>query len=165
MRSEKRFVDGLGYNRRKTDQIVMESSGGLQKESADHVVNDTLKNVHSSICIIDGVIRMNINSNFSTVVEVEVVCIQFSGRYSTLATRSLDKENPGKYIHVQRHHASIPIASEDRYEWIPLFELLSFLPVLLDNQENVGNVMKKERNGVNKVDPEKTVHKVLSYQE
>lgn len=53
MRIPKGNVDGLGYNKSKIDQIVMEGSSGLQNEAVEHVVNDTLKNIHSTICMID----------------------------------------------------------------------------------------------------------------
>lgn len=165
MRTSKRSVDGLGYNKSKIDQIVMEGSSGLQNEVVDHVINDTLKNIHSTMCMIDRVVRENMNINFSTVTQVETVCVQSSGKYLTLSTTSLDEANPGKYVHIQRRHASIPITFEDRYEWIVLFELLSFLLILLEKQDKVKEIMIKERNRLVTVDPEKTVGKLLSYDE
>ncbi|KAG0790336.1 hypothetical protein G6F22_006440 [Rhizopus arrhizus] len=127
MRTSKRSVDGLGYNKSKIDQIVMEGSSGLQNE-----VGGTGKYEHQFF-----------NSDAS----------------------GNDEANPGKYVHIQRRHASIPITFEDRYEWIVLFELLSFLLILLEKQDKVKEIMIKERNRLVTVDPEKTVGKLLSYDE
>ncbi|CAO3676796.1 unnamed protein product [Rhizopus stolonifer] len=99
---------------------------------------------------------------FLTVMQVEAVCVRSSGKYLTLSTIPLDETNPGKYIHIQCRHTSISITFEDRYEWITLFELLSFLTILLEKHKDI---MIKVRNRLVMVDSGKTVRKVLNYDE
>jgi hypothetical protein len=115
--------------------------------------------------MIDRVVRENMNINFSTVTQMETVCVQSSGKYLTLSTTSLDETNPRRYVRIQRRHASISITFEDRYEWIVLFELLSFLTILLQKQDKVRDIMIKKRNRLVTVDDEKTIGKLLSYDE
>lgn len=159
-RTSRRNVDGIGYNNKKKDQIVLECSGGLHKEIIDHVVNDSLKNIYSTICMIDRVIKENMDVNFSTVMEVESVCIQTYGKNITLSTTSLNKTSPEKYIHIQRRNATIPVNFDERDEWILLFELLSFLTILLKKQHKVREIIGKEKNRILEVSDE-TVANVL----
>lgn len=49
-----RYVDGLGYREGRTDIIVMEASSGKNYEDLEHSRDDTLKNVHGSICALEA---------------------------------------------------------------------------------------------------------------
>jgi hypothetical protein len=142
--------------------VVVEGSSGIKKEDIQHVVNDTVKNLHSSICLIDRILKENLMINFTTMSKVEAICIQSSNKYLTLSITFLEEENPGKYVHIQRRHASIPLTFEDRYEWITLFELISYFTILLEEQNTIRNTMMKERNRLVTVDGDKTVGKILS---
>jgi hypothetical protein len=92
---------------------------------------------------------------------VKIISIQTSGGYITLSTTYVDPEQPGKFVHIQNRHAVIPINSNDKYEWVVLFELFSYLTALLDKQDKIRNVMIKERNKILPVDINQTVSKVM----
>lgn len=49
-----RYVDGLGYREGRSDIIVMEASSGKNYEDLEHSRDDTLKNVHGSICALEA---------------------------------------------------------------------------------------------------------------
>jgi hypothetical protein len=160
-RTSKRNADGIGFNKYKNDIMILEGSSPLNKDDTEHEVDDTLKNIHSSICMLDCIIRENLNINFSTVTEVKVISIQTSGKYMTLSTTYLDLEKPGKFVHIQNRHAAIPMSLNDKYEWVVLFELISYLTILLDEQDKTRNVMIKERNKILFVNPNQTVSKAM----
>ncbi|CAO3667966.1 unnamed protein product [Rhizopus stolonifer] len=50
------YVDGLGYREGRSDIIVMEASSGKNNEDLEHSRDDTLKNVHGSICALEAIL-------------------------------------------------------------------------------------------------------------
>ncbi|KAL1936648.1 hypothetical protein VTP01DRAFT_782 [Rhizomucor pusillus] len=52
-----RYLDGRGYDQNGRNRIVMESSSGPATEKMEHTLNDTIKNMHNSIALLEAVIR------------------------------------------------------------------------------------------------------------
>ncbi|KAI8078026.1 uncharacterized protein B0P05DRAFT_458710, partial [Gilbertella persicaria] len=53
-RGNARYVNGMGCDIYNQERLVMESSGGSIKENIQHTSNDTLKQMHSSIGILNS---------------------------------------------------------------------------------------------------------------
>lgn len=56
------FVDGMGYDIYNEERVVMESSSGAIKENIRHTVDDTVKQVYSTIAILNSDIRHHMNA-------------------------------------------------------------------------------------------------------
>ncbi|KAG0170725.1 hypothetical protein DFQ30_002055, partial [Apophysomyces sp. BC1015] len=76
MKTSRRFLDGLGFDAKKNELLAMEASSGIEKEDLNHTLDDTLKNLHTSISMISGIIRRNLDASFETMKQVRVFCIQ-----------------------------------------------------------------------------------------
>ncbi|KAG0172095.1 hypothetical protein DFQ30_011214 [Apophysomyces sp. BC1015] len=99
-----RNVDGLERNEHGAEIIVMEGSSGQTNEDIAHTTDDTLQNIHGSIC---------------------TLC-------STTAT--LDSRHPGQYTHQECRTAEIPLDHSQRLDWLKVFELVAYLVTMLREQ-------------------------------
>lgn len=64
------YLDGLGYDKKGRSKIVMESSSKPAAEKIGHTLNDTIKNMHNSIALLEAVVRRNQYARFSTISKV-----------------------------------------------------------------------------------------------
>jgi hypothetical protein len=94
-----RNVDRLGYSDLNTDVIVMEASSGQKDEDLVYTKDDTLKNIHGSICALETSLRRYPHARFMTATDLLAFSIQSVCTAVTLSTTSLDPSNPGKCIH------------------------------------------------------------------
>ncbi|KAG1473608.1 hypothetical protein G6F56_000856 [Rhizopus delemar] len=129
-----RNVDGLGYNLYDEDLFVLEASSGQDKEDITHTKDDTLKNIHSSISILNALVRKFQDGRFSTATNLRTFSVQSVCSTITLCSTSFDPDNIGGYIHEELRFADIPMTYNDRYKWLKVFELVVKLVGMLRKQ-------------------------------
>ncbi|KAI9032504.1 hypothetical protein CLU79DRAFT_680791, partial [Phycomyces nitens] len=61
-----RFVDRMGYACYNEERLVMESSSGVTKENVRHTVDDTIKQVHITVSILNADMRSHMNASVQT---------------------------------------------------------------------------------------------------
>ncbi|KAI7900376.1 uncharacterized protein BX663DRAFT_415714, partial [Cokeromyces recurvatus] len=66
IKTSRRFLDGLGFDKCHNEILSMEASSGLEKEDMEHTMEDTLKNLNSTIAFINGIGRKHLDASFST---------------------------------------------------------------------------------------------------
>ncbi|KAI9020994.1 hypothetical protein CLU79DRAFT_804594 [Phycomyces nitens] len=157
-----RNVDGLGYNKTKTDIIVMEASSGQNNEDMVHTKDDTLKNIHGSICALESSLRRYQYARCTTATDLLVFSVQSVCTRITLSTTSMDPNNPGRYLHEECRSAEIPMRYSERLKWLKVFELVSKLVILLRKQTLVVNQLEKENSGIISVDMVDTVWHIMN---
>lgn len=157
-----RNVDGLGYTDVGTDVIVMEASSGQTNEDLVHTKDDTLKNIHGSICILEAYLRQCPDARFITATNLLAFSVQSVCTAITLSTTCLDPNYPGKYIHQECRMAEIPMNYDERVKWLKVFELVSYLVVMLQKQTLIIHQLQRENSGMVSVDSDETVRYMLS---
>ncbi|KAI9023886.1 hypothetical protein CLU79DRAFT_857508 [Phycomyces nitens] len=151
-----RYLDGLGYDRKGRSKIVMESSSGPTAEKTDHTLNDTIKNMHNSIALLEAVVRRNQYACFVTLTKVRAFSLQLVCTTLTLSTTRLDPDSPGKCIVQQHRYADLPIL------WYKVFELLALLTTMLEEQTMIIDELHVESSGSVDITKEEYVCKILS---
>ncbi|KAG1137288.1 hypothetical protein G6F37_013561 [Rhizopus arrhizus] len=147
-----RNVDGLGYNPYHEGLFVLEASSGPHEEDITHTKDDTLKNVHSSISLLNALVRKFQDGRFSTATNLRTFSVQSVCSTITLCSTSLDPDNIGGYIHEELRFADIPMTYNDRYKWLKVFELVAKLVGMLRKQTMVHQQLHNEYTGAVSVD-------------
>ncbi|KAF9408056.1 hypothetical protein BGZ76_005943, partial [Entomortierella beljakovae] len=155
------MVDGRAYDKHDRNIMVMESSGTQKKERVVHTINDTVKNAHLSIEILNSTIQQNPYSRFSTIARVTVFSLQLICKTITLSTTSLDKDIPGKFVINQLRSAQIPTTYEERKLWLKVFELIALLLTETIEQMGIYEVLGTESSGILDIQKEEFVCSVL----
>lgn len=124
----------------------METSSGQHVEDITYTMDDTLKNIHSTISMIDGVIWHSLDAKFSAVACTRTFCVQSVRK--TISTTYLGPEKMVFYTHQEIRHAEILVSFEERDQWFRVFELLATLAIMLEKQAEVSATLRKERNGM-----------------
>ncbi|KAI8388440.1 uncharacterized protein BYT42DRAFT_476517, partial [Radiomyces spectabilis] len=70
-----RYVAGLGKDDKQHERIVMECSSGLKLRQA-HAEDDTIKQIHSLMCIHHGIMTRYPNASCKTLARVKIYGIQ-----------------------------------------------------------------------------------------
>lgn len=145
LKTSRRFLDGLGFNSRNNEILTMEASSGLDKEDLQHTIDDTLKNLNTSI--INGIARKHLDASYQTFKNIQVFSIQTIRQTITLSSTGLDPKKVGHYLHIERCKADIPITYNEKFKWIRLTELLANLISMVEDQTKVMETLNKEQNG------------------
>ncbi|KAI8366054.1 uncharacterized protein BYT42DRAFT_482548, partial [Radiomyces spectabilis] len=58
--------DGIGVDRQENERLVMEASSGEFRENIHHTLDNTLKQIHSSIMMLKSDIRSHLDASFVT---------------------------------------------------------------------------------------------------
>ncbi|ORE11785.1 hypothetical protein BCV72DRAFT_197078, partial [Rhizopus microsporus var. microsporus] len=157
-----RYLDGLGYDRKGRSKIVMESSSSPTAEKMDHTLNDTIKNMHNSIALLEAVIRRNHHARFTTMTKIRAFSLQLICTTLTLSTTRLDPDSPGKYIVQQHRYAELPASPNDWIMWYKVFELLALLTTMLEEQTMIIDELRVESSGSIDITEEEYVCTILS---
>lgn len=157
-----RNVDDLGYNPYHEDLFVLEASSGPHKEDITHTKDDTLKNVHSSISLLNVLVRKFQDGRFSTATNLRTFSVQSVCSTITLCSTSLDPDNIGGYIHEELRFADIPMTYNDRYKWLKVFEIVAKLVGMLRKQTMVYQQLHNEHTGAVPVDEMESIKLLFS---
>lgn len=133
-RNTPRYVDVFGRDQHEYDTIVMEGSSKLAFEDLSHSIDDMIKNIHGSICILEAVLRRYHNAKLTTALNPLAFAIQSIRRTIALSTTSIYLEDPKTYVHEKCRPAEIPTNYRDRYNWLKVFELVCKLIIMLRKQ-------------------------------
>lgn len=142
MKMSRQFLDGLGFDKCFSELLSMESSSGLEKENIQHTMDDTLKNLSTTITFINGTARQHLDASFSAFQKVQVFSIQTIKQTIALSSTGVDLTKVGHYYHIERRKAEIPITFAERCNWIRLMELLAALTIMISEQTRVMNQLK-----------------------
>lgn len=144
-----KFHDGLGYDNNSCNKLILEgSSRYIDKENVQHSQDDTIKIIHTSIELLDSLIRCHLSASFSSLCLIKSFSVQCVCTSITLSTTSLDSEDPGAYIHTHVRSADIPLKYDSRASWTAIFELLAYLFTCLKEQKLVLEIVTKESTGL-----------------
>ncbi|KAG1451424.1 hypothetical protein G6F56_008092 [Rhizopus delemar] len=144
-----KYHDGLGYDDDNRNRLIMEGSSRYNdKESIEHSKDDTIKIIHTSIELLDSMIKRHILASFANLCRIKSFSVQCICTTITLSTTSLDPENPGSYIHTEVRFADIPTKYNNRASWASVFELLAYLFFSLREQEMILDTVNNESNGL-----------------
>ncbi|KAI9498067.1 hypothetical protein BDB00DRAFT_755563 [Zychaea mexicana] len=154
-----RFVDGLGYDKNNDERLVLEASGGHASDSHQHAIDDTLKIVHSLMCILKGDARKHINGSLCTYRKVKAFGVQTVKSSLILSEMSLGEDLKYKYKEVRT--AEIPINDDHRSKFFPIVDLLAYLMVQLDLQMKHLSGLQEEHDGKVVVKREDTIRSTL----
>lgn len=157
-----KYVDGLGYREGRSDVIVMEASSGKHNEDPKHSRDDTLKNVHGSICALEAILRRHPNASFETASSLLSFTVQSICTTIILSTTALDPGNIGGFLHQECHSTEVPVHYDERIKWMKVFELVSKLVTMLREQALVFDQLQKEESGIIPIENAETVGFVLS---
>ncbi|KAG0007791.1 hypothetical protein BGZ80_004220 [Entomortierella chlamydospora] len=139
----------------------MEASSGQNAEKLDHTLNDTFKNTHSSISMLNAVVRRNQHARFTTMTQLVTFSLQSVCKTLTLTTTQLDQHEPRKYVVQQCRSAQVPTSFEERLNWFKVFEMISYLIQKMKDQTRVLQDLSKESSGVMDIDNSEFVCTIL----
>jgi hypothetical protein len=126
----------LGDDDNSRNRLVMEgSSKNHDKEVIGHSKDDTVKIIHTSIELLNSIIRRNMFASFGSLCRIKSFSVQSVCTTITLSTTMLDPSKVGSHIHKQVRYAEIPINYESRATWAAVFELVAYLFISLREQE------------------------------
>lgn len=154
-----RFVDGLGYDKNGDERIILEVSGGYGSNDHQHACDDTLKIVHSLMCILKGDAQANPNASLGTYKQIKAFGIQTVKTTMILSEMYLGGDMKYRYKEVMT--AVIPIRYHERVKWLPVINLLAYLMSELDTQSKYIQQLQEEQNGKVQVNPVDTIHMAL----
>lgn len=155
-----RFVDGMGDDVYNEERVVMESSSGAIKENIRHTVDDTVKQVHSTIAILNSDIRHHMNAISHTMTKTSAFGIHLVRTTMTLSATRLNNDCKS-YSHEQIQSCEIPTSYEQRTKWLRTFDLMAKLMELLRNQKAVSDLLEVEQDGAVKIGENDTIRAML----
>jgi hypothetical protein len=138
----------MGYDVYNEERVVMESSSGPIKENIRHTVDDTVKQVHSSV------------ASYLTVVKALAFEIHLVQATMTLSTVCLNN-NYKSYTHEQIQSCEIPTCYKQRTKWLRTFDLMAKLMELLRTQNEVSNQLEAEQDDAVEISEDNTVRAML----
>ncbi|KAG1471035.1 hypothetical protein G6F56_002350 [Rhizopus delemar] len=153
-----RFVDGLGFDFNGSERLIMEISGGQASDDHQHVCDDTLKVVHSLMCILKNDAQTSSNASFATYQQVKAFGIQTAKTTMILSEMRL---NNLKYEYTEIMSVIIPTNDSNRSKWLPVGNLLAYLMVQLDKQMAILKKLQEEHDGKVQVHPDSTIRRTL----
>ncbi|PHZ16917.1 uncharacterized protein RHIMIDRAFT_1005 [Rhizopus microsporus ATCC 52813] len=127
-----RYVDGLDYDMYGEERLVIEASSNQHKERLKHTLDDTAKQLHSSICMLQGIANTYSNANFITMRKVKVFDLQCVRTGITLSQTSFDEN--GKYMYEGVRSVKIPTTYDERTRLIRVMDLLAYLLIEIMNK-------------------------------
>lgn len=101
-----RYVDGLGYDIYGEEYLVIEASSNQQTEILQHMLDDTAKQIHSSMGLLQGIPNTYSNASFATMRKMKIFGIQCVRTSIALPQTSFDKD--GKYMYEEIRSVRIP---------------------------------------------------------
>ncbi|KAG0734369.1 hypothetical protein G6F57_014744 [Rhizopus arrhizus] len=140
-----RYVDGLGYDMYGEERLVIEASSNQHKERLQHMLYDTAKQLLSSICMLQGIANTYSNANFITM-------------------RKTSFDENGKYMYEEIRSVKIPTTYDEQTRLIRVMDLLAYLLIEINEQEQTVNTLRDEHDGKVEVD-EKYLVKTVLYNE
>ncbi|KAG2192494.1 hypothetical protein INT47_009693 [Mucor saturninus] len=148
-----KYHDGLGYDLDFQSRLIMEgSSKSTAREDIEHTQEDTIKNLHFSIEILNSFIRRNSTASYSSLCSVVVFSIQCVCKTITLTETKLDNCNIGSYTQKEVRSSTIPVTFNNRASWVHVFELISYLHKSLLEQQSLFEKIGKGSAGLIPVD-------------
>lgn len=156
-----RYVDGLGHDLYECERLVMEASSGEFKENIPHTIDDTAKQINSSIMMLKSNVRKHLDASFETMCKVEVYGIQTVRNSITLSKTSLN-DIQGGYIYQELRTTEIPVNYIQRHKWLKVMDLMAVLLSLLEKQEKIMKQLDLEQNGAADVQDNLRVRSVLN---
>lgn len=131
-----RYADGIGIDRHENERLAMEASSREFKENMPHTLDDTLKQIHSSIMILKSDIRSHLDASFVTMRKVEVYGIQSVRNSITLSKTQLDGAQCG-YIYQELRTVEIPTDYNKRHKWLKVMDLMAILLNMMEAQDEI----------------------------
>ena len=124
-------------------------------------MNDTTENMYHCITLLEAVIRRNMYARFTTLIKARIFSLQLVCTTLTLSTARLDPSSPGKFIVQQHRSAELPASSGNQLKWYKVFELVSALMTMLQEQSLISGELGNESSGAMDIDVEDYVSIVL----
>jgi hypothetical protein len=150
-----RFVDGLGFDKNGDERLILEVSSGRLSDDHHHASDDTLKIMHSLMCILKGDSQTHANASLATYQRVKAFGVQTVKDVVILSEMTLGDDL--KYLYKEVLTAAIPINDTHRSKWLPMFNLLAYLLVQLGHQASAIKRLQEEHDGKHAVDQKITL--------
>ncbi|KAG1545632.1 hypothetical protein G6F49_010738 [Rhizopus delemar] len=77
-KGQTRFVDGLGYDWYRKEQLIMEESCGQHKEKVSKIVDGSIKQIRSMIAMLKCMANSHRNVSFATTLKTKVFGLNWS---------------------------------------------------------------------------------------
>ncbi|KAI8376020.1 uncharacterized protein BYT42DRAFT_498822 [Radiomyces spectabilis] len=154
-----RFVDGLGFDKNNVERLILEVPGGRLSNNRLHASDDTLKIMHSLMCVLKGDAQTHANASLVTYKRVKAFGVQTVQDVVILSEMSLGDNC--KYAYKEVMTAAVPVNDSHRSKWLPMFDLLAYLYVQLNEQVNIIRRLQEEHDGVHVVDQNMTLISTL----
>ncbi|ORX43534.1 hypothetical protein DM01DRAFT_1295877 [Hesseltinella vesiculosa] len=158
-----RFVDGLGIDVNGNERLVLEISGGHATDNHQHASDDTLKIIHSLMCILKGDAQNHINASFTTYRRIKAFGVQ-TVKDTVILSEMMLADN-FKYVYKEIMTATVPVNDNHRCKWLPMFDLLAYLILQLDEQLAHIKRLQEEHSGRHPVDMHDLLFSALCYQQ
>ncbi|KAL9545861.1 hypothetical protein MBANPS3_006945 [Mucor bainieri] len=158
----KKFVDGVGltYDSLVTS-LIIESSGHDATENVKHLLGDTLKNLKNATDCLKHMISEYKASSYATFKKVKIFSVHIIHDTMTLIQYAV--MDPQKWQAVECRSAVVPLLWSNRDNYVKVFELFAFLWEQLKKQNEVLQLLKKERLGLVEVTEGASVQDVLMH--
>ncbi|KAI8062607.1 hypothetical protein BC940DRAFT_278516 [Gongronella butleri] len=154
-----RNVDALGYNAQGYERLVVEISGGHTVEQPSHAADDTIKIIHSLLCVLKGDAQGHLNASLATYKKIKTFGIQTIEAHMVLFEMHLGDDLTYEYKEVMS--ASVPINDEQRTRWLQVAEMLAYLMLELHEQDAHLTTLQKEHDGALQLDTTTTIRSNL----
>lgn len=92
----------------------MEASRGIDKEDGKHTMDDALKNLNTSMTIVNGMARRYLGTSYPTFQDVQIFSIQSIKYMIILLSIGVDVHTIVNYIHIEHRKNKIPIILEKK---------------------------------------------------
>ncbi|KAI9247751.1 hypothetical protein BY458DRAFT_446176 [Sporodiniella umbellata] len=159
--STTRYVDGMGYTVADNQEcVVIESASGPVKERRDKTEDDSLKQLHTCICVLHSVISCYPNASINTMKKVLAFGINIVKTTIILSTLNINEAGDG-YVFKELESCQIPTNYEDRQKYLRLFNFIANFILLLKDQNQVFQQLKNEHYGTIPIDKSFTIRSIF----
>ncbi|KAG2204822.1 hypothetical protein INT47_004097 [Mucor saturninus] len=113
-------------------------------EDLEHSRDDTLKNVHGSICALEAILTLpkrQLRNGIKFIVFCRPIYL---------------------FLHQECRSAEVPVHYDERIKWMKVSELVSKLVIMLSKQALIIDQLRKEQSGIIPIENVETVRFVLS---
>ncbi|KAI9020036.1 hypothetical protein CLU79DRAFT_704409, partial [Phycomyces nitens] len=144
-----KFYEGLGYDNNNCNKLIMEGSNRyIDRENVQHLQDDSIKIIHTSIEPLDSLVRRHLSASFSSLCLMKSSSVQCVCTSITFYTTSLGFEDPGAYTRTHVRSANIALNYDSRVSWTAVFELLAYMFTCLKEQNLVLKTVTEESTGL-----------------
>ncbi|KAI9469762.1 MAG: hypothetical protein EXX96DRAFT_380529 [Benjaminiella poitrasii] len=109
-------------------------------------MEDTLKNLNTTVVFVSKIAQSHLDVSFPTFKKVQVFRNQSVKHTVTLSSTRIDITKVGHYCNIEYGKAEIPVTLDKKRTWLRVMELFETLTMLTSEQMKIMNILKQEQN-------------------